>query len=28
VQKGNSPDVPAVPVAVLAQNCTLVSVKY
>jgi hypothetical protein len=28
VQKGSSPDMPAVPVAVLAQNCTIISVKY
>ena len=27
-QKGSSPDMPAVPVAVLAQNCTIISVKY
>lgn len=28
VQKGNSPDIPTIPVAVLAQNCTIISVKY
>lgn len=28
VQKGSSPDMPSVPVAVLAQNCTIISVKY
>lgn len=28
VQKGNSPDLPGVPVAVLAQNCTIISVKF
>lgn len=28
VQKGSSPDMPTVPVAVLAQNCTIISVKY
>lgn len=28
VQKGNSPDAPAIGVAVLAQNCTIISAKY
>lgn len=28
VQKGNSPDAPAVRVAVLAQNCTIISATY
>ena len=28
VQKGNSPMAPEIPVAVLAQNCTILSVAY
>jgi hypothetical protein len=28
VQKGDSPDIPAVKLAVLAQNCTLTSINF
>ena len=28
VQKGNSPQIPSIPLAVLAQNCTILSVAF